>query len=280
VALEQLATHSGAVVGTALRAHGTFAHPNDAAVYFAIATTASLWLYLGGRRRLDLLLGALFAAAVIATFSLDGFLTLLVMVTTLGVLRTGSRRLRLGILALVPLLVAIFLATPLGSERLASESASEIGSAHIRGSADSSSLAWRFQKWEALLPEWERNPLVGRGLGTIVAEEEPTLGGTGSVLPHNEYVRYLVETGAVGIALVLLGLAALIGALRRARRRPSTRDLAALGIAVAAGLLVNALAANTLLYTPAAYAAAMVLASVLAAPAGRGDRAEGRRGVA
>jgi O-antigen ligase len=278
LALQQLATHSGDNIGGAIRAHGTFVHPNAAAVYFAIAAVVSLWLYLEqGRNRLDLGFLCLFTAACISTFSLDGFATLLVMVATLGLLRSGSQRLRFGILALVPLLLVIFLATPLGSERLASESTSEIGSVHKRGTADNSSLAWRFAKWESLIPEWERNPIVGRGLGTIVSEQEPTVGGTGSVLPHNEYVRYLVETGILGIAFILIGLRALIRRLRRGRRWGPTRNVAALGIAVLVGLMINGLAANTLLYTPPAYAAAMILAAVLAAiSAAPADRGRGR----
>lgn len=281
IALQQVATHSGENIGGAIRAHGTFVHPNAAAVYLAIAAVVSLWLFLEqGRRRLDLGFTCLFAAACISTFSLDGFATLLVMVATLGLLRSGSQRLRLGILALVPLLLVIFLATPLGSERLASESTSEIGAVHKRGSADNSSLAWRFAKWESLIPEWEQHPLAGRGLGTIVSEQEPAFGGTGSVLPHNEYVRYLVETGAIGIFFVLLGLLALIRRLRRGRRFGPTRNVAALGIALLTGLMVNALAANTLLYTPPAYAAAMLLAAVLAAISsapGAGARGAGAR---
>lgn len=269
IALYQLGTHSGVDVAGQVRSNGTFAHPNDAAVYFAIATMASLWQYIdNGRRRLDLGLVLLFSAATISTFSLGGFFSLLVMIGAFGLMRSGSRRLKIGACALAGVLLVTFLATPLGSERLASESTTELGGSHR--SASGNSLEWRLYKWETLIPEWEQAPWVGRGLGATVTAEATSQNTTVGNLPHSEYVRYLVETGAVGVATLLLTLAWLIRRLRRRRRRADPRNIAALGLAVAIGLLVDGLAANTVLYTPAAYAAAMLIAAALTARAAEG----------
>ncbi len=259
LALYQLATHSGVYIEGSSRSNGTFAHPNDAAVFFAIAAAASLWRYVdAGRRRLDLLFAATFVAATISTFSIDGFLTLLVMVGGFGMLRPGSRRLKLRAAALVGVLLAVFLATPLGSERIASESSTELGSTSTpHGSPNS--LEWRLYKWETLLPEWEQSPFLGKGLGTTVTSEATTQSTTVGNLPHSEYVRYLVETGIVGFAALFVGTVLIARRLNRGRRLPLTGNATALALAVVAGLLVNALAANTLLYTPAAYAAALIV---------------------
>jgi hypothetical protein len=107
VAIYQLGTHSGLVINREIRANGTFTHPNGAAMFFAIATTGSLWRYLDdGRRRLDLLLAALFATATIATFSLSGLAALLAMLMAFGAARPGSFQLKFGAYAVAAIIVA------------------------------------------------------------------------------------------------------------------------------------------------------------------------------
>ncbi len=258
LAIFQLATHSGVSVGGDVRSNGTFAHPNDAAVFFSIAAVASLWRFTdAGRRRLDIVLAGVFALATLSTFSIDGFLTLLVMIAAFGMLRPGSRRLKVRAAALVGVLGLAFLLSPVGSERLASESSAEVGAQAHRGSG--SSLSWRIYKWETLIPEWERSPYLGKGLGTTVTTEATAQSTTAGNLPHSEYVRYLVETGIVGFAALAAGMVMLTRRLNRGRRLGGAQSAAILALALIAGLLVNALAANTLLYTPAAYAAALII---------------------
>lgn len=263
VALYQLATFTGIH-----RPYGTFAHPDSAAMFFTIATTASLWLYLeNGRRRIDALLTALFAVALIATFSIDGLATLTAMLVVLGALRPGSLRTKLGPCAVAGVIILVFFATPLGSQRVSSESSNGLTAA---GEPDSS-LTWRLNKWKMLVPEWERSPIIGLGIGTTTTAEG-TLGNRyAKKPPHNEYIRYLVETGVIGVAILLAALTILIRNLIRMRRGPGATDIDALNastlaLAVVAGCLVNSLADNTLLNSPTCYAAALIVAAVLALP--------------
>lgn len=264
LAIYQLGTHTGTLVAGEVRANGTFSHPNDAAVYFAIAATASLWLWVdNGRRWFDLAAIAVFATATLATFSLGGFSALLVMFIAFGLLRSGSLRLKVRSAVLVVGLALVFLATPLGSERIANETGGgEAAAAATSQGEAGSSLAWRFYKWQTLIPEWEQAPLLGRGLGTTVLAEATSANTTVGDLPHNEYVRYLVETGALGMIAFLTGIVLLVRALNRRRRLAGLDNAAGFALAVVIGLLVNGLAANTLLYTPAACAAAMIVAAV------------------
>lgn len=272
LALYQLASHTGADIAGQIRSNATFSHPNDAAVYFGIATMASLWRFTdNGRQRLDLALTVLYSAATLATFSLAGFFSLLVMIATFGVLRSGSRRLKIGACVFVGLLALIFVATPLGAERLANESSTEFKGAHVRH-GPSNSLEWRLYRWKTLIPEWEKAPLVGSGLGTTVTAEATSQNTTVGNLPHSEYVRYLVETGALGLGGLLLGLSMLIRGLRRRRRMPRSNNSATFGLALVIGLLVDAAAANTVLYTPGAYAAALTVAAALMPAASRAYR--------
>lgn len=270
LSLYQLATHTGMDIGGNLRANGTFAHPNSAAVFFAIATTASLWRYLDdGRRRSDALLMTLFAAALIATFSIDGLITLVAMLTALGALRPGSLRVKLGPCAIAGVVVLVFFATPLGAQRVAGETSTSLAAAE-RGET-TSTLDTRLYRWKTLLPEWEGSPVFGRGLGTTTTSENTSANRLNSLLPHNEYVRYLVETGIVGLMILLAALTILMRSLVRSRKRLDTPDAgdcnaSSLAIAIVVGCLVNSLADNTLLNSPTCYAAALIIAAVLAAP--------------
>ncbi len=126
-------------------------------------------------------------------------------------------------------------------------------------------------RWKTLLPEWERAPLVGQGLGVTTTALNTRANRLNSLLPHNEYIRYLVETGAVGVAILLAALILLVRRLFRMRGDPGAADTGALSastlaLAVVAGCLVNSLADNTLLNSPTCYAAALIIAAAISLP--------------
>lgn len=267
LALFQLATHTGANIAGEIRSNGSFAHPDSAAMFFAIAATASLWLYLdNGRRRFDALLATLFAVALIATFSIDGLIALIAMLITLGALRPGSLRVKLGPCVIAGVVALAFFASPVGAHRIAGES-----SASLSAGEGNTSLNWRLHKWKLLLPEWEDAPVFGQGLGTTTTEAFVQGNGFAGKPPHNEYVRYFVETGIVGLIILLGALALLIRNLLRRREIPGTLEAGTLNtatfaIVIVLGCLVDSLADNTLLDTPTSYAAALIVAAVLCLP--------------
>jgi O-antigen ligase len=247
VVFYQLATHHGMQVHANLRPNGTFSQPNSAGVFFAVAGLASIWLYFEhGRRMPDLLAGLGFAAATIGTYSIGGVATFLVMLLALGTVRRGRVGVRVAAWALAGIAVIVFVLTPVGASRLQTES--NISTANGRDT----SLTWRFSNWGTLLPLYEKSIVVGQGLGVTVVGDT-----TKGALPHSEWVRYLVETGTAGMVIIVLGIVMLMRRLWRLRQ--PYPESAPFAIALILGLLFNCLGANTLLYTPAAYAAAMLL---------------------
>jgi O-antigen ligase len=268
LALYQVVTHTGLDVAGNIRSNGTFSHPNSAAMFFAIAVLASLWLYLdNGRRPADALLTALFASAVVATFSIDGLGSLVAMLIIFGALRPGTLRTKLGPCAIAAVIVLAFVSTPLGSKRVAGETSTSISAAE-RGET-TSTLDTRLYRWKTLLPQWEESPIVGRGLGTTTTAESTAANRLNYLLPHNEYLRYLVETGVLGVATIIVALVSLIRSLIRKRNSASaapsgTINAPTLALAVVAGCLVNSLADNTLLNSPTCYAVALVVGAVVA----------------
>jgi O-antigen ligase len=211
-------------------------------------------------------MAGIFGAATISTFSIGGVATLLVMLMAFGSLRPGAFRLKLASYAVALLIIVGFIATPLGSERLANESSTSLNSTVTKRTADTS-LGWRFYKWQTLVPEWERGPFFGQGLGvTITVEGTAAENGTTAKVPHSEYVRYLVETGAVGLTIVLWLIAMLVGGLSIRRRVPDTLNAGTLGLAVVIGCLFNALGDNTFLYSTTGYAVALIVAATYGIP--------------
>ena len=270
LALYQFASGTGVNITGELRSNGTFAHPNSAAMFFAIAATVSLWCHLDdGRRRFDIALTAMFAAALIVTFSLDGLLTLLAMLVALGALHPGGTRAKIVPLAVAGLVALGFFATPLGGERIARESATSVASAES-GNANTS-LSWRLHKWKTLLAQWEGSPVLGRGLGTTLTVVAGPGDDYSGKPPHNEYIRYLVESGVVGLSILLGAATAMLLALWRRRGAGAagsigSRNAATLAIVIVGGCLVNSLADNTLINSPTGYAAALIAVAALMLP--------------
>jgi O-antigen ligase len=265
LAIYQIATDTGMNISGNIRSNGTFAHPNSAAMFFAIAAATSLWLYLDGGRRLDAALTTLFAAAVLTTFSIDGLAALVAMLIALGALRPGGVRAKAVPWLAAGLAVFAFVATPLGGHRIARASHTNLAE------ANGSSLSWRVHKWKMLLPEWERSPVVGHGLGTTITEAGAPGNQYAGEPPHNEYVRLLVETGVLGLAIALLAVAMLVRRILSRKRAvrgspPGAPDAPALALAIAVGCLVNALADNTFLDSPTCYAAALIVIAALSIP--------------
>jgi O-antigen ligase len=153
-------------------------------------------------------------------------------------------------LAVAGCLILLFSLSPMGGERLEELSSTRsLGS--VSGGITTNSLDWRFFNWFELIKVWRDSPFFGHGLGSTIEVVQP-----GRNLPHNEYVRYLVEIGVVGTLLALLGLLRGLRWLNHQRQRasaPAHMLAANLAWALVVFLLVQALAANTLLYTSSIY---------------------------
>lgn len=258
-AVSQFATGTGVMVEGQVRAAGSFDQPNSAAVFFALICLASTAVFLdGGRARRDALAATTFAVALGATVSLGGLFAGLMMLLVYGLARPDSGagfRLRLFGGGLVSVL--LFAATPLGGTRISEMASSRFS---IVGNPQNS-LEWRFYAWNTYLPAWRQSKLFGRGLGMTTTDQ---LSVTGTI-PHNEYLRLLVETGVVGLALCLISVIVLVRALWR-RRRSTDGVAATAALAAVCGLLVNGVAANTMLYSCAAYVAAVLVGAALRLP--------------
>ena len=253
VALAQFAGIGQLAAGQ--RAFGTFSHPNAAGATYAFALLISLSLALRSRRRLDWALVALFCAAVFTTRSLGALAAAVIGMWALTHFRLKGAQRGLLIAAIVGA-VAIFALTPIGAERIGQLESTRSYSAAAQGDV-SNSLDWRFLNWHLLLGEWRSSPVFGTGVGSTRQFVQPL--GT---LPHNEYLRVLVEGGVIGALVVVLGLVALV---RAVRSRPSSSLGGSLGRALLIAAAVDALVDNLFNYTSAVYLAAVGIGLILGA---------------
>ena len=250
VALFQYVTGTGIYAEGILRASGTLAQANSAAVLFALCNVTSFALLMARapRRALNLTLFAVFLAAQLATGSVGGALTCLVMIVVhlLTLRSTRAERVILSLLGIA--LVAYLTATSeVGSQRLGQY----IGP-NANPFSGTNSLGWRFEAWAKVLDAWQVHPAFGNGIGATQA------GVILNTIPHNEYVRLLAEMGVFGLGVVLVlclgyGVRMLRALHRSADFGPS------LALAVLAGSLVNAIAANTMLYSVSFYTTMFIL---------------------
>lgn len=231
---------------TGHRATSTFSHPNSAALAFAVLTLMSLWYSDGGRR---LLVASIFGAALLSTGSMAGVAAL--GAGLYGYLVAGQRgTARARALAAAVLVALVFALSPIGGGRL-EELASTKGFAEVAGGVTTNSLDWRFYNWGKLLEAWTDRPLTGFGLGSTLEFVQP-----GGNLPHNEYLRILVELGVIGGMIAVLALRQLSEAIKAWSNCPVPSDgQRRILRGVSYLLLVDALAANTLLYTSSMYLA-------------------------
>lgn len=109
--------------------------------------------------------------------------------------------------------------------------------------SETNSLQWRFDKWSRLLDLWEAKPLFGQGYGTSTSGL--MLNG---MVPHNEYLRLLLEVGIFGFTIVvIMYLLRLKYFYRQVQSRRSPEAIAISCLLV--GGAFNAFTENTFQYT-------------------------------
>ncbi|HAK96493.1 MAG TPA: hypothetical protein DCM87_16260 [Planctomycetes bacterium] len=202
------------------RARGPFAYPNTLA-YAALLGT----VLLGG----ELLSGApgragrwgriAGAAALLAVLALTASVTVIALAfLALGLFLLLTRRTALLAAAVVLALAACPLLLPRLSMLAASEPSVDLADGHARNT-----LTARLDIWRGLLSVARERPVWGWGLRSVprVSPVQDEIRGAGSE-PHNDFLLFLVEGGAVGLAgFIAFHLAALRMLARRAAAAPA-----------------------------------------------------------
>jgi O-antigen ligase len=162
-----------------------------------------------------------------------------------------------GGIVLFALVIGLFGSSEFGQERLGSIAETPLGNpdidiwkAILLSAGDGNSFNWRIAQWTYLLTAWQQYPILGFGLGTSTAIS------TNGLLPHNDYVRALVEGGLVGLITYLaffgVQIVRLVQLIRKAPPRSGQRDLClvllAIILAIPVGMITENIWSHTTLF--------------------------------
>lgn len=191
----------------ASRINGTLGHANTFATFLIFFLGLTYWKLEKSQWRLPwLLLLSVIIFFIVTTKTLIGLVMASVLIIVLIAPKFSSVKLIGGIL-LFTVIIGLFASTDFGRERLASVLETplfnrdmDISRSILLSKSDGNSFNWRLAQWDRLLTAWKQSPIFGYGLGTT-----PIIGGNEA---HNDYVRWLVEGGIVGLGLFLTFLGA------------------------------------------------------------------------
>jgi len=217
-------------------------NPNDLALMLNLLIPIIAALFLVRRSRWEgaLLLVALglAVAAIVATFSRAGFITLVVIALAYAWKLRGRPEQRVLAFALAAAVVCLPLLPAGYADRLSSI---------VRSDEDRSGSAQARQAdtWAAMRVVAE-HPVVGAGIGNDILALNRERGVQWTAV-HNVYLQHAVDLGLPGLALFVLLLRACLRSARRVERaavaRPATRELGALAAGIHVSLIAFAVAA-------------------------------------
>ena len=239
--VELIRNLSSGVSGPAYRVMGSMVHPNILAAFLVAMIALAAWKLIRAiRNRVPLRVRLFWILAIavqipplILTVSSNGW-GMLAVFTIAVVAMIPGRRPKAFVGAVIVMLLGAVLWFAASQPTLVSEMAQNLNALGIESAAaeEGGSLLGRFEIWKLLVSEWQRRPLVGFGLNTARFLNPRT-----GLAAHNDYVRYLVETGAIGLAL-FVGFLLLVGRRLVARLRHSRGTPHHLLVGVALGVFV------------------------------------------
>ena len=190
---------SASVFEAGSRINGTLGHPNTFTSFLILFIGLTYWKVSQTKRPLLwylLLIVEVFF--LVSTKALVGLPMLAVLLMALTIPQLNFRSF-VGVIILFVLLIAMFMSTEFGRERLVSVFETPIlnpditvNQAILMSWTDGNSFNWRLAQWSYLIEEWKKSPFLGYGLGLT-----SYLGPIGAYA-HNDYVRVLVEGGLIG----------------------------------------------------------------------------------
>jgi putative inorganic carbon (hco3(-)) transporter len=238
-----------------VRIQGLGVHQNPFSMYLLAMAVLALarYIFRGQLRYLVLALGL--GGWIVLTMSRISLAATLVALLVLALYASLLRRnvkpvvaaALLGLAVAVPLTPLVLDRTlgfvPLPGELLAMvrDPGSLVGAMRWQG---------REALWPILLGAFLGSPFVGLGLGASGAVLRNSLPSSISDVPHNEYLRLLVETGVIGVALLAAGVLVWWVTSARAglRLHGSGREYAVAAVAIVPAAAVLSFTDNTIDY--------------------------------
>jgi O-antigen ligase len=236
------------------RIRGTLGHPNAFVTYIFMFMSLTQWRLAQEKNKL--LWGGLLALLAFFYVSAKALYSLMMLAVLIPVLiapRLSVGKTIAGVIFFV-LVIGLFGSTEFGQERLGSIAKTpllnpdiDVTRAILLSKGDNNSFNWRIAQWYQLLGEFNVFPWFGYGLGVSIKIS------TNDLLPHNDYVRALVEGGVVGfvsfISFLVMQIVRLVQLWRKAWNNQSQRDFCLALLAIFMALPVAMLTENIWTHT-------------------------------
>lgn len=237
------------------RTVGSFNQSNEFGRYLMVILVMGVALYPHLRGALRAGMAAIVGSGclfLLLTYTRSAAVGAVVGLIVVGLLQ--SRRLLAGLL-IVGCATALFL--PSVGERFSSLAEAD---------AEGNSLTWRFSYWSELAPLAKESPLTGIGLAQTQYQTDE------EKQPHNDFLRALLETGALGLAAYVGMFTTMVALAVRAVRRTVKGTLergAAVGFLGAAAAFISVSAVSNAISNVAVLWYLMAFAAVGSALARR-----------
>lgn len=239
------------------RINGTLGHANSFACFSVLLLGLTIWKIEHSKNRLFWsILAASIVFMIVSSKSLTGLVMLSVFGLTYFLPKIRFSYLFGGII-LCLFVGGLVLGTEFGQERLIELYSTPLLNPDLDWdkavflqmtnlSAYGNSFNWRLAQWTFLLRAWQEYPLLGYGLETT--KQISIFQNTA----HNDYVRFLVEEGVVGLSLFLILLFAKFVRLSQVYTSSleiTQKKLASMMMSILLSMLVAMLAGNIIRVT-------------------------------
>ncbi|MGB3653550.1 MAG: O-antigen ligase family protein, partial [Rivularia sp. (in: cyanobacteria)] len=225
--------------------NSTLGHPSTFGTFLFLFISLILWKlgHVKQNRWLWLTLLSNLAFFMVMTRSLTSLIMMSVFVIVLIVPKLNLFRL-IGATIFIAIIFYLFASTDFGSEKLAGlldtpifNHDLDISRTILLSFGDGNSANWRIAQWVFLIDAWKQSPLLGYGLGTskyITFFQN---------YAHNDYLRYLAETGIIGltgfILFLVMQVVYLVKYLRNSPLGSPRRNICITMIAIFAAIIIG-----------------------------------------
>lgn len=242
-------TRAHTAIEDASRINGTLGHPNAFATFLVLFLGLSYWRMRQAQNRWPwLLLMGVIAFFIISTKALVGLVMMSILV--IGIVTPELTLPKfLGAVVAISALLLIFGSSEFGRERLSVfteipffRDDIDVSRAIVLRRYVTNSFYWRLDQWTMLLEAWRFEPWFGYGL------ESPRHLTSLQSAAHNDYIRFLVEGGIVGLtSFVSFLFSAAFYLFKKYCSKiasPAQSELALVLVAILAAMMVGMLTEN------------------------------------